>query len=559
MHLSNMRNRSIKFNDLAFNMSFVVTLVMLIVLLAGSVFVIFSVKQYLERKIRTDIEQAMSASLRAIDLRIEKVEAVSKVLANDISKFNQDTATAQQFLNSFIQNNPDIVSADIIFKHHFNTTDSLPWAIMTYRGVRSPEIHRMIKEYNSWDILKKDENLYHSFLKNEDWWSIPYDAGFSSYLISYSTPLNHPSGILCTEITLDWIENLVITMKPDPACDITITSRNGSYVCEPDSNLINNGGKNLVVTKVIPRLGWTVTFTYPFQKINQKIHPIIWKMAISIFLLMIILVLSIVYCIRHIASPYMEHYWETRQQQVAIEEELQIASNIQLGMLPQKAPSFPNESFELHAILHPARIVGGDLYDYLTRDNKLYFCIGDVSGKGVPAALFMSEIRSLFHTLSYQMDDPATIAQEINQALSENNDECMFCTLFLGILDLKSYRLSYCNAGHNFPILIHQDSIKWIDSSHDGLLGALPNVSFHTETLDIETDSGLFLYTDGVTEAENYHHTLLGNDAVFSAVKSLGSDIGSKPFIDKMMDLIKNHVKDTEQSDDITMMHIRIQ
>lgn len=154
-------------------------------------------------------------------------------------------------------------------------------------------------------------------------------------------------------------------------------------------------------------------------------------------------------------SGYVSELRTTTASKERIESELSIAREIQMGMIPKIFPPYPErEDVDLHAILHPAKEVGGDLYDFFIDNDRLYFVIGDVSGKGVPASLFMAIARSLFRTLAQQATSPAEIMSKMNRSISENNEANMFVTLIIGILDLKTGSLRFCNAGHNPPIII---------------------------------------------------------------------------------------------------------
>lgn len=154
-------------------------------------------------------------------------------------------------------------------------------------------------------------------------------------------------------------------------------------------------------------------------------------------------------------SGYVSELRTTTASKERIESELSIAREIQMGMIPKIFPPYPErEDVDLHAILHPAKEVGGDLYDFFIDNDRLYFVIGDVSGKGIPASLFMAIARSLFRTLAQQATSPAEIMSKMNRSISENNEANMFVTLIIGILDLKTGSLRFCNAGHNPPIII---------------------------------------------------------------------------------------------------------
>ena len=188
--------------------------------------------------------------------------------------------------------------------------------------------------------------------------------------------------------------------------------------------------------------------------------------------------------------------------QTRIDSELRIARDIQLKMLPMTYPPFPNRSdLDIYGSLVPAREVGGDMYDFFIRDENLFFCIGDVSGKGVPAAMLMSSTHSLFRAFSSHGNDPAEIMHHINESACQGNDSNMFVTIFIGVLNLQTGRLRYCNAGHDRPIVISHNGINMLDAKPHLPVGIFDDMHYETEECALTPNSMMFLYTDGLTEA----------------------------------------------------------
>lgn len=242
-------------------------------------------------------------------------------------------------------------------------------------------------------------------------------------------------------------------------------------------------------------------------------------------------------------------------QKERIESELRIARNIQLSMVPHEFPSFPE--IDLYASMTPAKEVGGDLYDFFVRDNQLFFCIGDVSGKGVPAALFMMMTKSLFRAYSLQENMPDRIVTQMNNILSDNNKSYMFVTLFVGVLDLKSGLLRYCNAGHEAPIVINKEA-SILPVLRVFPVGAFKNTTYQMQEVIIGSQSTLLLYTDGVNEAMNADSELFGMERPLDEVKHAiqADSISPKALIDQLTQSVHHFVGDTEQSDDLTMLAI---
>ena len=252
---------------------------------------------------------------------------------------------------------------------------------------------------------------------------------------------------------------------------------------------------------------------------------------------------------------YVDELQRTAANKERIESELRIARAIQMGMVPKVFPSFPErDDIDLYSKLIPAKEVGGDLYDYFIENDRLYFIIGDVSGKGIPASLVMAVTCRLFRTIAYNVETPEGIVATLNDALSESNESNMFCTAFVGILDLKSGELRYCNAGHNPPIILDPNGrVIPMKIKPNLAMGIWVGFEYQGESCMIERGSTLFMYTDGVTEAENCDKELYGEQALVSVLQNQGSNT-PRQIIDNVLEDIAQHVKGAAQNDDISIL-----
>jgi len=248
---------------------------------------------------------------------------------------------------------------------------------------------------------------------------------------------------------------------------------------------------------------------------------------------------------------------ETTTIKERMESELRIARDIQMSMVPCMFPVYPG--LDMCASMKPAREVGGDLYGYLLQGDKLYFAVGDVSGKGVPASLFMAQATRLFQTLAKQGMSPAEICTRINDALSgADNEGNMFVTMFLGLLDLKTGHLWFCNAGHNPPILGGgEHGGEFIKMFPNAPIGVLPGLEFHGEEIESIKGRPLFVYTDGLNEAENPAHEQFGDDRLLDILRG-GSFESTRQVIETITAEVEAHRNGAEPSDDLTMMCLNI-
>lgn len=257
-------------------------------------------------------------------------------------------------------------------------------------------------------------------------------------------------------------------------------------------------------------------------------------------------------------ASYIENLKETTAAKEKIESELRIASEIQMSMIPHSFPPFPNlPQVDLFASLKSAKEVGGDLYDFfLIEKTKFCFAIGDVSGKGVPASLFMAVTRTLLRSIADKHKTPAAIMKVLNKSLALNNDSCMFVTFFLGILDLENGRLLYTNAGHNPPILIQNNGdTNFMKMGTSIPLGLMEDYEYEEQKIQLQYGDKIFAYTDGVSEAENAKNELFGDQHLHDCVLSY-RNANTRDLIAFMESEVEKHVAGNVQSDDITMLTI---
>ena len=257
---------------------------------------------------------------------------------------------------------------------------------------------------------------------------------------------------------------------------------------------------------------------------------------------------------------------EVKAEQERIQSELRIARNIQMSMVPAVFPKL--EGLDMSAFMNPAKEVGGDLYDYFIRDEKLFFCIGDVSGKGVPSAMVMSVILSMFRAFSAHENNPAHIMQAVNEASCRGNDSNMFVTMFIGVLDLPTGRLRYCDAGHDAPFIMVNGPLGQRPLATNGTqewsmldviphlpVGVFEDVKYGMQETQMKPDSTIFLYTDGLTEAKNHKRKQFGINRV-GEVLAANSQLPPQQLLEAITNKVHEFVGDAEQSDDLTMMAV---
>ena len=425
---------------------------------------------------------------------------------------------------------------------------------------------------------------------DEGYWSEPYfdENGGDILMTTFSMPVKDRNGMIAAvvtaDISLEWLAELIDRMKVYPNAFNMVVSRNGNImVCTVESLIMKatidqiasesddyetldrvnkamlagqsdeipvryNGETNHVYFAPVERTNWSLLIVLPEKELYSGVRRIglIVQLLQLLGLAMIIIILRVV-------ARNRAKYQKINEQKERIENELHIAREIQMSMIPKTFPPFPErKDLDLAASIIPAKEVGGDLYDFFIRDEKLFFCIGDVSGKGIPASLVMAVTRSLFRAMSAHEDSPAKIVTSMNNSMSESNERSMFVTFFCGVLDLSAGQLRYCNAGHNPPMIL-TDAIRVLPVEPNLPIGIMKGVNFIEQETPFLYDDALFLYTDGLSEAENAAQEQFGEDRIEKALHGRKRSAGH---LENIKQQVSQFVGEAPQSDDLTMLFI---
>ena len=396
------------------------------------------------------------------------------------------------------------------------------------------------------------------FVHDSCWWCEPYldDSGSKTMVVSCSYPVHDRNGkvvaVVCIDMSLDELKNISEYLQVYPNSYYTIRSSTGvDIVPAPDTV---PGRKYNIFQEEIDATGWHIEIIIPDEELFRDLNHIGRIVGLLMLLGLAMLILIIWY-----AGRNNKRLIESTARNQSIENELNIARKIQMAMLPTRFPPFPDyPNINAYGEVIPAKEVGGDLFDFYIRENRLFFCVGDVSGKGVPASIVMAMTRSFFRSFTSYMDNPAKIVMQMNDSLSgEGNDQSMFVTLFLGVLNLTTGELHYCNAGHNSPLVIGHRSLVNLDCKANLPLGVIGGFAYQEQAAKLEIGDTLFLYTDGLTEAENARHEQFGEERMGELLAAHGEQ-SPQELIETMHQAVAKFVGNAEQSDDLTLFAIRL-
>jgi phosphoserine phosphatase RsbU/P len=260
-------------------------------------------------------------------------------------------------------------------------------------------------------------------------------------------------------------------------------------------------------------------------------------------------------CLREITA--IREALDDRKQFMAVQKDLDTAYRIQQKILPQDFPAFPDrKEFSIYAEMHPAKNIGGDFYDFfMIDDTRLGFVIGDVSGKGISAAIYMAVARTMLKGIASQIPDPAECLAKVNSMLIPESDLSTFVTVFYGVLETGTGLLSYCNGGHNLPFLIQNTTVSQVENTSGLLLGKIEPVDFSTKQIQLNPGDRIVLYTDGVTEAMNETQEMYDEERLIKYLDSHTARDIDKFVRGIIVDVLKFMGKGS-QTDDITLLSL---
>ncbi len=564
-----------------------------IMLLAGLLIELISLAQY---------NYAHNMVEEGLDYHAENEMTLKAVLVKSMLKSNEDLVRnylwpVQRQLNRpdsipntlkrLVSTNDDVMSCFVAFTPgYYPDREQLfePVAIRIGDSILTTQI----ASENTHDYTQR-EYYQEAVVNNHCHWSDPYmDADASGKAVTtYAMPLTDKSGKIVGAFGIDLSTKGIIdtlnTRHNYPSTFFLLLTEDGQLISQPDSShtqrsdvaavvkMINDStcehqlsssGLSQVITFKDKELGtgyayhafvkgqphWQVVMVCYDKEVYGKLIDMRRNM-----LLLMLGALTLLGFILYRVNHYLKRLNESKLQKERTDSELHIAQTIQSEMLPHSDISRPDVDVSGKQV--SALEVGGDLYDYFIRDEKLYFCIGDVSGKGVPSSLVMAVVHSLFRSLSQNESNPSHIMQAINGSACEGNETNMFVTLFIGVLDLPTGRLRYCNAGHDAPLLICHE-VEQLPVKANLPVGLFNDFKYVMQQVQLKPDTTLLLYTDGLTEAADKEKHLFGLQRIIDATQQCLEQGKTAPGIlmDALYEKATLFVNGAQQSDDLTML-----
>lgn len=592
-------------------------------------------------------ENARNLTLASVNKIDGVLEKVAKIPVNESYVFEEFNLTADQltrYIRLIVENNDDIFGCCVAFEPYAFYRDSLYFAPYYYRSGDSVKYENLGNEdyqYFYWDWYQIPAEM------RKPVWSEPYfdEGGGNILMCTYSVPFYRKvngeqkfSGVVAVDISLEWLDELLSSIKIFESGYAFLISFNGTLISYPDdtkemhqtifsvaeqynrpelrevgqkmihgkSGFIQyksmlTGKNGYMLYSPLTTANWSLALVFPSDELFADLNELNQRLlAIGIIGMLFLLVLIVIIAQRitrplsHLAKvtrnvgggnfniilpevrsndeiaqltrsisqmqeelkTYVSNLKATTAAKERIESELKIAHDIQQGIIPKIFPPFPDrEDVDLYAVLDPARDVGGDLYDFFFIDDcKLCFAIGDVSGKGVPASLFMAITRTLLRAKVQKNKPVEEIVKSMNVELCQGNENSMFVTFFLGIIDLKTGITTYCNVGHNHPYLLRAGgTVEQVDKTHGTPLGIFDDIEYKSDVMKMEKEDMLLLYTDGVPEAMNIDDELFSDQRLMDFVKGYCKTNPQK-ITKSLVKEVKDFAGKATQSDDITIL-----
>ena len=566
-----------------------------IIVLAALLLETASIVQYiytrkiLEEQLENNAGMTLESAADIIDNTLKSAENTLQEHVWDIQSHLSYPDSMFNVTRRLISSNPNIVGGVIAF-----VPDYYPEKGRLFEPYAHKEISGIVVEQLASDGHDYTQHPAYQEVANtgKDIWSDPYiyeSASGPVSLTTYTYPLYDGDGSLAAlcglDIDLTWLGDTLNARPYFPSSFSLMLTSAGDPVAEPSNKQNISQIADLIRAEKVsnsPADGGIHTIRFrdssngkkayihymsmdkdPHWQIanvsyDKEIYESARRMRYRNLLMNILGSLILLFIIARFARNRRKlHVAEVEQARIG--GELQIARDIQMQMLPKVFPPYPDrDDIDVYGSVEPAKEVGGDLFDFFIRDGKLFFCIGDVSGKGVPAAMVMAVMHSLFRMVAEREEQPADIMQALNNEGCRGNESNVFVTLFIGILDLQDGRLRFCNAGHERPVLLTQTAEE-LKVESNLPIGVFKDYAFEQQEIVLSSPSLLFLYTDGLTEARDpgrrqYTFARL-LDVLGTQAES--SDISAEGTVRSVGDAVNRFMDGCGQTDDLTMLAIR--
>lgn len=479
-------------------------------------------------------------------------------------------------VREIVESNPFIYGSSISFVPDFYPSKGKLFEPYSIRSSADSIItFQLANEYHDYTKMEFYQNI---ISRDTAAWSNPYHDkdGAKAIVTTYGVPVKNSDGrtvaVVDADIPLYWLDSLLrISHIYEPSYSVLL-SRTGEKMTG-EGNLpsdifdrVNSGrqgnttfrGEDGDIKYIFygpvggEDAGWKMGIVYSQKDIFRDYLAIVWILIGLAAVGLVAIGLIIFRSTKNVRKIQTMKYEKER-----IAGELEAAQEIQMGMLPAKGNKFLNgiEGIVTGSLI-PAREVGGDIYDYFVRSNKLFFCIGDVSGKGIPAALMMSMLKSIFRVVTKTELRSSDIMKAINNSMIDISQNDMFATFFIGITDITTGLTDYCNAGHNPPIISQNDAIETLEVKPNIPLGVISDYEFESSEITLKPNDIVILYTDGVTEAFDRHHNEYGEERLKKCLGSIEKDV-TEVIIDAIQKDVSEFVKGYEQTDDMTILVVK--
>jgi len=520
---------------------------------------------YSRATIKEEAVYRAKAELRSAELEINvaavEMEAAAKVLSKmaEVNLGNPDAMySCTRILLEMLE---DVESAGIAFVPDYYPKKGHWYEICSSRTVKDGKPDIFTRQIGGADHDYFQSEWFHNGLTIDSaWWSEPYldDAGARTMVVSCTYPVrdekNNVVAVVCIDVSLNRLYHVSEYLQVFKDSYYSIRTPAGQDIVTPPDTL--PGRKYLIFDEEIDATGWHLSIIIPEDILYANLH----RIGLLITILMLLSLALLIFILYRSAASFFKLV-EVNTQKERMEGELEIAQTIQNAMLPKVFPPFADRpDLNLYGVVRPAKEIGGDLYDFYVRHNKLFFCVGDVSGKGIPASLVMAMIRSLFRSVTAHEERAEFIMRHMNDPLTEQNEQDMFATLFVGVLDLETGTLNYCNAGHNAPVLkknVHAQ-LGLIECDANLPIGIVSGYEYTGQSTHLNQGDMLFLYTDGLTEAENGAHEQFGEQLMLDVLAD-ADGLQPRELVETMYNSVEHFVAGAPQSDDLTMLAIRFQ